>query len=596
MNKTISALWIVIGLMGWQILTVQGALAQDQVWLQVEAQPNLRDAQSRARAYATELGDVAGFRLSSGWYAIVLGPVARDEAPDLLSGLVSDGRVPSDSFLADASNFRQQFWPVGGAALGPRLTPTPAPAQGLGEPEPEPANILTTAVPATEVAALPLETPAEARRAEAALAVGDRQLLQTALKWFGFYASAVDGAFGPGTRKAMGDWQAERGFEVTGILTSAERQSLTSDYQADLAAIGLQKVREDTAGIEIDLPLAMVSFDHYDPPFVHYKEKAGSGMSVLLISQAGDQNTLFGLYDLMQTLQIVPPEGERSREDDSFTLTGQNVTLKSHTYAALNGGLIKGYTLIWRPEDETRAARILAAMQSSFTPFGGRAMDDSIGNQTEEQRRGLLAGLEVRRPDFSRSGFYVDESGLVLTTGEAVGNCARITLDGAVEADLLLSDPASGVALLKPRAALSPQSFAEFQMRAPRLQSEVAVAGYSYEDQLTLPTLTFGTLEDLRGLNGETGVDRLAVEVLPGDAGGPVLDSSGAVLGLLLPRQSGNRVLPDEVNYAVDVAAIQAVLAASGLTVAESTRQGSMPAQELSLLASKMTVLVSCWN
>ena len=31
------------------------------------------------------------------------------------------------------------------------------------------------------------------------------------------------------------------------------------------------------------------------------------------------------------------------------------------------------------------------------------------------------------------------------------------------------------------------------------------VAGYSYEDRLPAPVMTFGTLEDVTGLNGETG-------------------------------------------------------------------------------------------
>ena len=222
MNTSISAVWIALILLFGQILTAPLARAQDQVWLQVEAQPNLASAQDRARAYAARLGDVSGFRLPTGWYAIVLGPVARDHAVSVLAGLVNGGRVPQDSFVADGRNFGQQFWPVGGAAARQE------PVQGLAAPEPEPATILTTALPATEVAAEPDETPAQARRSEAALAVGDRQLLQTALKWFGHYNAAVDGAFGPGTRKAMGGWQAAQGLADTGILTSGQRQSLVS--------------------------------------------------------------------------------------------------------------------------------------------------------------------------------------------------------------------------------------------------------------------------------------------------------------------------------------------------------------------------------
>ena len=91
------------------------------------------------------------------------------------------------------------------------------------------------------------------------------------------------------------------------------------------------------------------------------------------------------------------------------------------------------------------------------------------------------------------------------------------------------------------------------------------MAGYSYEEVLGLPTVTFGTLADLRGLGGENGVQRLELSTLPGDAGGPVLDQSGAVLGMLLARQQdGSRQLPDNVQFARDVPSIAGFLSATG--------------------------------
>ncbi len=597
MKQAISAVWMAV-LLVWG----QTALAQTQVWLQVEAQPNLRAAEVRARAYAAEFGAVAGYQLSSGWYAILIGPVAAADAAGRLAELRSLGRVPADSFIAEGGNFRQQFWPIGANGTGTTgalgvVQPDPgAEAESASPAEPLPDEqqvVLLEPVLAPE----PEETPAQARRSEAGLSDEDRALLQTAMQWQGFYFGAIDGDFGPGTRNAMAAWQVAQGVEQTGILTATQRDALIKGYRSELAELGLQTVRDRAAGIEIQLPTALVTFDHYDPPFVHYKARGGSGVSVLLISQAGDQNTLFGLYDIMQTLEIVPPLGERSRDNASFTLTGQSATLHSYTYAALQGGLVKGYTLVWQPQDEVRMARVLAAMQASFTPYGDRAMDDTAAAPSEDQRRDMLAGLVVRRPDFSRSGFFIDDRGTVMTTAQAVESCGRITLDSTVDADVTLKDAALGFAILTPRQVLSPPGYAEFQTATPRLMSEVAVAGYPYEDQLPLPTLTFGALEDLRGLNGETGIRRLALSVLPGDAGGPVFDSTGAVLGMLLPRTlDAARVLPDGVSFAANAQTLTSALALSGVTLRASTRQGGMPPEDLTRLASSMTVLVSCWN
>ena len=50
--------------------------------------------------------------------------------------------------------------------------------------------------------------------------------VQQALNWNGFYDAAIDADFGPGTRRAMEAWQRASGFEVTGVLSTAQRRGL----------------------------------------------------------------------------------------------------------------------------------------------------------------------------------------------------------------------------------------------------------------------------------------------------------------------------------------------------------------------------------
>ena len=92
------------------------AFGQQPVWLQVEAQPSLREAQSRVEVYASRLDNVAGFYLGGTWYGIVLGPYARQDAEALLAQLKRDRAIPGDSFIATGRTFRQQFYPVGSSA------------------------------------------------------------------------------------------------------------------------------------------------------------------------------------------------------------------------------------------------------------------------------------------------------------------------------------------------------------------------------------------------------------------------------------------------------------------------------------------------
>ncbi len=571
----------------WTVLSAAAAFAQD-TWVQIEALPSLAEAESRARAYAGVFPNVAGFELSSGWYGIMIGPFAPGEAAQQIDLLKGERLIPRDSYIPENSRLRQRFWPVGAGAIAAAPAGEDAELQeGIAGTEPAPLS------PAP---VLPDETPREARASEAALLPEERQTIQQALQWMGFYTGKIDGAFGAGTRKSMGAWQAAKGYEETGILTTAQRAELTGDYRDEVASIGLETLASGDAGIEITLPTALVEFARFQPPFVQYEAKDGSGYQVLLISQQGDEATLFGLYDIMQTLEIVPLEGERERKAGAFVLTGKNAKLQSYTQVQLRGGLIKGFTLVWPPEDGNRAVRVLEAMKSSFKPVGDRALDDSLGAPLAEDKATLLAGLQVRRPTLSRSGFFLDGTGLIATTAGTVAGCGRVTINGRYDADVVTTDAARGLAILSPRQPLAPRATVAFQTAVPRLNAEVAIGGYPYEDALDAPVTTFGTLEAMTGLDGEADLTRLALTTLPGDEGGPVLDSSGALIGMLLPRPDGNRVLPDDVQYALDATAISAALAAQGITAESVAQTGALPAEDLSRLASGITVLVSCWE
>ena len=567
---------------------------EDVVWVQIEAHPSLITAQERARAFAAVLPDVNGFSLGAGWYGIALGPYLRSDAERVLQVYRAEGQIPRDSYIAFSSTYREQFYPVGENLLNRGVIAPPENLAGQTEPEPEPA-------PQAQAAAEPEPqpepadgTPAEARRSEAQLTRAEREELQIALRWAGYYEAAIDGAFGPGTRGSMAAWQAANGYETTGILTTLQRRVLLEQYNAPLTSVGLQTVTDREAGISIKMPMAEVAFEKYEPPFAHYDSTGDLGVRVLLISQRGDRATLFGLYDIMQTLEIVPLDGAGERRDSGFTLTGQNSRIVSHTEAELRNGQIKGFTLIWPVGDEARRTRVLEEMRASFETLPG-ALDPAAGGGTV-QDIDLVAGLQVRRPRLSRSGFFADRSGVVVTTAEAVENCGRITLDEEYTATLLTRDPSSGIAVLRPETTLAPPAIGRLNVSMPRLQSDVAVAGYSFEGILTAPSITFGKLADAQGLQGEPEQRRLTMKTLPGDAGGPVLDTGGQVVGMLLPRPEGARQLPEDVALAVGTDVIRAALSRAGVQGVDGTGTASVTAAELNATATGMTVLVSCWD
>lgn len=570
--------------------------------MQIEAHRDLDVALDAAQSYEARIGNISGFQLPSEWYAISVGPFESDiDAFAVRRQLRAERAIPIDAFISNGANYLEQVFPAGSDASRLRTPPSidtsPQVDEGeqsdmqLTQSEPDPMP-----VPEPEPEPEPEETLRDAQASERLLDRDERATLQTALQWFGHYTLAIDGAIGPGTRRSMEAWQNEQGLEPTGVLTTRQRAQLLDDWQGELAALGMDTWRDEDAGISIDLPMAMLRFDRHETPFAHFEERDDSGVRALLISQSGTNATLFGLYEIMQTLDIVPLEGERERRQNSFLLTGQSDTLRSHTVAQIRNGQIKGYTLIWTPDRDDQMARVLPMMESSFETFGG-TLPDSAGPASLVRRGDLMSGLSVRRPEFSRSGFYIDANGTVLTSAAAVANCGRITLDEAYDARVVARDDALGLAVLKPQTPLVPLAFAQFQQDTLQRGSDITISGFSFEDMLTRPVLTFGRVEDLNDLNGADDRIRLNAAVQPGDLGGPVFGANGAVVGMLFGQpEDATRQLPPEVSFAVPSGAIRTFLDANDIRAGTSRETGIMSPEQLTRVSGDLTVLVSCWN
>jgi len=611
MKLLISALWMVL-------VTAAQTQAQDNAWLQIDAQPTEAEAEESAQYYESFLPDVAGFALASGWYVIALGPYSEITAQNLLQVYRDSGQVPADSFTSYAQDYAQQFWPLGEDLLTapeeititllpePIVVPTPEP---IIVPTPEPIVVPTPEAPAAPEALVEPEPPAvvsqtptpqsaqtliEARNSESLMSRDERKQLQRALSWADVYKGDIDGQYGPMSRRAMKAWQNANTFAPTGVLTLSQRNGLLADYRFAVETIGLQTVQDMRAGISVMMPLAQLSAAQYTYPFARYAQRDGEQAGALLISQEGDRATLNSLYKIMQTLDSIPSGGERVLQRDNFVINSQNDAIISHTQARLTNGEIKGFTLVWPRSDTTSYEMILSQMQSSFTSIEGilKPSDTALGTVDNN----LLSGFEILRPKHSRSGIFVADSGLLLTTIEAVEGCSSLTIDRDFSAEVIATDPDLGLVLVTPKDPLSPIAIGRFSTLPARLGEDIIVSGYSFEGVLDTPSLTSGTVTDDKGLNGETNLLRLTLPAMAGDAGGPVLSAGGTVLGMLQEPHKGARKLPEDVSFAVTAEALVALLERSGIWSRKSETTSPVANAARAQTARDITALVDCWG
>jgi S1-C subfamily serine protease len=143
---------------------------------------------------------------------------------------------------------------------------------------------------------------------------------------------------------------------------------------------------------------------------------------------------------------------------------------------------------------------------------------------------------------------------------------------------------------------------AKFTREPDRLGSEIATFGFPLRgilaDQLNMTT---GIVSSLAGIGGDLRVFQISAAVQPGNSGGPVIDRTGAVVGMVTSRL--NRVrgphFPDTattqlVNLAIKKESIIRFLRGSGIDPDFSEIRTTSPTTDLAREAAGYTVGITC--
>ena len=579
----------------WMALVAGASAAQDMRWIQIEAQPSLLEAETRARIYAQEFPDTQAHSIGSGWYAITLGPLPEDEADLRMSQLRARAAIPRDSFLATGANYRQRIYPIGPAPAAVTAAQT-FEAEVIQEEATQVSVVETAESAAPEQASpeqsitVPDETLSEARESEGLLSPDEKMDLQRYLQWAGYYNSTIDASFGRGTRRSMAAWQTDNGHEDTGVLTTAQREKLRAQYFAIFAGLGLETHRDLEAGISIDLPKEVVAFDAYAAPLAHFKSQdASSPAQIFLISAAGNRGDLAAIYGVLPTLSIVPMNIEKSLNKDRFVITGEGTSTRAFITASHKGGEIKGFGLIWPNQNEEQFDRLVAHMRKSFETFPG-TLGPSLSVAINDPETEF--GVAIRKPAFVKSAVFVSDQGHAMTDTSNLENCSALTIGGTYDAEIIARSE-TGAGLLSPKSEFNPISYAKLG-NAVRKGDKTFLSSYPYGGRLGLASVTQATVMETTDLSGNAEKFRLDFLAEPGDLGGAVLDQSGNLTGILVSRDDTGRVLPNNVNFAAATDALASMMQSAGLRL----RTGKTNRlDDVALIASAQNILtpIECW-
>ena len=205
------------------------------------------------------------------------------------------------------------------------------------------------------------------------------------------------------------------------------------------------------------------------------------------------------------------------------------------------------------------------------------------------------------KPATYGTGFFVSAEGHIVTSLHVVESCSAVRAEGLGLAREVLRDDASDLVLLKARAA--PPAVATFRRWPDARQGEsVYVFGYPLRRILASePIITQGMINALAGVGDDPRQIQISAEVQPGNSGGPVLDRSGLVVGVVAARMrddlvmQGLGIIPQNINFALKLSYVSRLLQSAGLAISTSLpAEQPLSSEEIAERARAFTVPIEC--
>ena len=202
------------------------------------------------------------------------------------------------------------------------------------------------------------------------------------------------------------------------------------------------------------------------------------------------------------------------------------------------------------------------------------------------------------------TGFLVSPNGHLVTNAHVVQGCVgdiEGNLSGEAPAKLRLvsSDETNDLALLQMPGTF--KDIAKIREKAVQSGDSVVAIGYPFRGLLTSDfTVTTGIVSSLSGIMNDTRFLQISAAIQPGNSGGPLLASSGDVVGVVAAKLNAFKVarvtgnIPENINFALKTGALRDFLDNSVVPYQTSDAKAELKTADIARNARAFTFLISC--
>jgi S1-C subfamily serine protease/uncharacterized protein len=209
------------------------------------------------------------------------------------------------------------------------------------------------------------------------------------------------------------------------------------------------------------------------------------------------------------------------------------------------------------------------------------------------------------KPAAAGTAFAINRTGEFLTNYHVVKGCLVVRLGVAgVQQDgtVVFTDERNDLALVRTRVTgVEPLRFREGKGIRPA--DGVVALGFPYAGLLaTSPQVTTGAVSALAGIHDDSRVLQLTAPIQPGNSGGPLLDLSGNVVGVVSARINELAIaevtgtLPQNINFAIKSAIIREFLDAHRVDYLTNQSVTKIDPADVGEMATRSTVMLECYK
>lgn len=204
----------------------------------------------------------------------------------------------------------------------------------------------------------------------------------------------------------------------------------------------------------------------------------------------------------------------------------------------------------------------------------------------------------------SGTGFIISKDMHILTNEHVVNNCSEINVKtnfGILKASIIAKDQKNDLAVILV-SNIHSDNFAKFRSGySVRVGEEITVAGYPFGEILGASLkATSGSISSSTGLGNDSSMLQIDAAIQPGNSGGPLLDSSGLIVGIItskldeikMARLTGS--LPQNVNFAIKNLSAISFLTANNIPFKQSLKSINKPRPDVVKAAGEFTVMIQC--